>query len=96
MSYYKAQNGLYRQITEMINKITKWWYKCFLPFGLIVFSPKFNLNKHCASLVTQMVKTLPIMQGSIPGSVRSLGEGKGNPFKYLDWRIPWTEELGML
>ena len=43
-----------------------------------------------------MVKTLPIMQGSIPGSVRSLGEGKGNPFKYLDWRIPWTEELGML
>ena len=34
--------------------------------------------------------------GLILGSGRSPGEGKGNPFQYLAWRIPWTEELGRL
>ena len=72
ISYYKAKNGLYRQINEMINKVTKWQYKCFLPFGLIVFFPKFNLaSKHCAPLVAQMVKNLPIMQETW---VQSLGQ----------------------
>ena len=30
--------------------------------------------------------------GSIPGSGRSAGEGKGYPLHILAWRIPWTEE----
>ena len=28
--------------------------------------------------------------GSIPGSGRSAGEGKGTPSSILAWRIPWT------
>ena len=35
-------------------------------------------------------------QGSIPGSGRSPGEGNGNPFSILAWKIPWTEEPGGL
>ena len=34
--------------------------------------------------------------GSIPGSGRSPGEGNGNPLCILAWKIPWTEEPGML
>ena len=34
--------------------------------------------------------------GSIPGWGRSSGEGNGNPLQYSAWRIPWTEETGML
>ena len=34
--------------------------------------------------------------GSIPESRRSPGEGNGNPFQYLVWRIPWTEEPDVL
>ena len=34
--------------------------------------------------------------GSIPGSVRSSGEGNGNPLSILAWRIPWIEDLGGL
>ena len=34
--------------------------------------------------------------GSISGSGRSPGEGHGNPFPILAWRIPWTEEPGWL
>ena len=33
---------------------------------------------------------------SIPGLVRSLGEGNGFPPIILAWRIPWTEEPGGL
>ena len=33
---------------------------------------------------------------SIPGLGRSPGEGNGNPLCILAWRIPWTEEPGML
>ena len=35
-------------------------------------------------------------QGSIPGSGRSSGQGNGNSFSVLDWKIPWTEEPGGL
>ena len=31
-------------------------------------------------------------EGSIPGSGRSPGEGKGNPLQCFCWRIPWSEE----
>ena len=34
--------------------------------------------------------------GSIPGSGRSPGEGKGNPLTPVFLRIPWTEEPGGL
>ena len=55
--------------------------------------------------VAQSVKNLPAMQettcsardpGSFPGLGRSPGEGNGNPFRVLTWRIPWTEEPGGL
>ena len=34
--------------------------------------------------------------GLIPELGRCPGEGKGNPFQFLAWRIPWTEEPGGL
>ena len=34
--------------------------------------------------------------GSILGSGRSPGEGKGNHSSILAWEIPWTEEPGGL
>ena len=43
-----------------------------------------------------MVKNLPANAGDrvlIPGSGRSPGEGND---KILTWKIPWTEEPGML
>ena len=44
-----------------------------------------------------MVKNLPANAGglvSIAGLGRSPGEGKGNPFQYSCWKIPWTEGPG--
>ena len=29
--------------------------------------------------------------GLMPGLGRSSGEGKGNPFQYSCWEIPWTK-----
>ena len=34
--------------------------------------------------------------GLIPGSRRSPGVGSGNPLHYSCWKIPWTEEPGVL
>ena len=34
--------------------------------------------------------------GSMPGSGRSPGEGDGNPFSTLAWKIQWTEDPGRL
>ena len=34
--------------------------------------------------------------GSIPGSVRFPGVGRGNPLQYLPGESPWTEEPGGL
>ena len=50
------------------------------------------------SQVVLVVKNPPAIAGgirdagSIPGLGRFLGEGHGNPLKFLAWRIPWTEE----
>ena len=47
-----------------------------------------------------MVKNLPANAGdvrdigSIPGSGRSPGGGRGNHFSILASRLPWTEEPG--
>ena len=44
-----------------------------------------------------VVKNPPVNAGnagSIPGSGRSPGEGNGNPFQYLVWEMPQTEEPG--
>ena len=52
-----------------------------------------------ASLVAQMVKSLPAMQDT---QVRSLGQEDplekkmATPSSVLTWRIPWTEEPGVL
>ena len=46
-----------------------------------------------------MVKNQPTNAGnvgSIPGSGRSPGEGRGNSLHILAWGIPWTEEFGGL
>ena len=49
-----------------------------------------------------MVKTLPGNAGDagdpglVPGLGRSPAGGHGNPLQYLAWRIPWTEEPGVL
>ena len=42
------------------------------------------------------VKNPPAMQGSIPGSGRSPGGGKGNSLQYSCLKIPWTEQPGGL
>ena len=46
-----------------------------------------------------VVKNLPANAGglvSIAGLGRSPGEGKGNPFQYSCWKIPWAEGPGRL
>ena len=52
-----------------------------------------------ASLVIQMVKNLPTMQGTWAGSLGRedpLEEGMATRSSILAWRIPWTEELSGL
>ena len=55
-----------------------------------------------ASQVVLVVKNLPASEGdiedmgSIPGSGRCPGGGRGYPLSILAWRIPWTEEPGGL
>ena len=52
--------------------------------------------------MVQIVKNSPANAGDIrntgpiSGSRRSPGVGNGNPLHILAWRIPWTEELGVL
>ena len=43
-----------------------------------------------------MVKNLPVIQESIPGSGRSLEKGMATHSSILAWEIPWTEEPGGL
>ena len=52
-----------------------------------------------ASLVTQMVKNLPVMQKTqVPflGQEYPLEKGMATHSSILAWIIPWTEELGRL
>ena len=52
-----------------------------------------------ASLVTQIVKNLPAMRETWVQSLGwedPLGEGMATHSSILAWRIPWTEEPGML
>ena len=34
--------------------------------------------------------------GSMPGSRKSFGKGNDYPLEYYAWRIPWTEEPGIV
>ena len=47
-----------------------------------------------------MVKNPPgnadVRAGSIHGLGRSPGGGHGNPLQYSFWKIPWTEESGVI
>ena len=58
-----------------------------------------KLSSEGASLLTQMVKNLPVMQEAW---VQSLGwedpleKGMATHSRILAWRIPWTEEPGRL
>ena len=55
-----------------------------------------------ASQVALVVKNLPANAGDIrdmgliPGQEGPLEEGTATHSSILDWRIPWTEELGRL
>ena len=57
------------------------------------------MNYHRASLVVQVVKSLPAMQETWVRSVDwedPLEKGMATHSSILAWRIPWTEELGRL
>ena len=59
----------------------------------------YTLHYFWASLVAQMVKTLPVMQETWVWSLiweDSLEEGTANHTSILVWKIPWTEEPGHL
>ena len=68
----------------------------YLPNALAFLPPPYPI---WASLVAQMVKSLPAMQET---QVRSLGledpleKGMATHSSILVWRIPWTEEAGGL
>ena len=51
------------------------------PLTTFIFQSCYTPEK-ADSLVARMVKHLPAMQGSIPGSGRSPGEGNGNSLQY--------------
>ena len=58
-----------------------------------------NHSTPWASLVAQMVKSLPAMQETgvrSPGQEDPLGEGIATHSSILAWRIPRTEEPGRL
>ena len=72
----------------------------YLKTYLLVPVHRNQLNKNIRdSLVAQMVKNLPVMQET---RVQSLGQedplekGIANHSSILAWRIPWTEEPGVL
>ena len=73
------------------------WYKMMMV--MVVMADTQHLAMTWASLVAQMVKTLPAMWET---QVRSLGQedslerGRATHFSILAWRIPWTEEPGEL
>ena len=56
----------------------------------------------CASLMTQLVKNLPVVQETQEIWVQSLGwedvleEEMATQYSILTWKIPWTEEPGRL
>ena len=59
----------------------------------------YPLQYSWASLVAQTVKNLPAIQEtqvSFPGWEDPLGKGMATHSSILAWRIPWTEEPGML
>ena len=45
---------------------------------------------------SSVINNLSVNVGLIPGSRRCPGEGNGNPLQYTRWKIPWTEEPGVL
>ena len=51
---------------------------------------------HWASLVAQMVKNLPAMQGSTPSLGRSPKKGMATHSSILVWKIIWTDKPGGL
>ena len=59
----------------------------------------YTLQYSWASVVTHMVKNLPVKQETQVSSLRwedPLEEGMGIHSSILAWRIPWTEECGRL
>ena len=59
----------------------------------------YPLQYSCASLVTQLVKNLPVMQETWAQSLgweNPLEKGMATHSSILAWRISWTEEPGGL
>ena len=69
------------------------------PLQVVVLLCTLQFCIEWASLVAQMVKNLPAMQGT---QVQPLGQkdpsekGIGTHSSILAWRIPWTEKAGRL
>ena len=67
--------------------------------GLLLYISTFRRIYRGASLVTQMVKTLPALQETwvwFLGWEDPLEKGMATHSSILAWRIPWTEETGGL
>ena len=75
---------------------------CFQLYLTVVGVPekqKDPLHQLGDSLVAQMVKNLPAIQGTQVQSLSQedpLEKGMATPSSILAWRIPWTEETGRL
>ena len=70
----------------------------FIPiyFHIHILNHDIYYLSHKASLVAQMVKTLPAVQGSVPGSGDPLEKGMATHSSILAWKIPWAEKPGGL
>ena len=69
----------------------EWLLKFTQDWKIFVFHSDFPCGSDCKASVYNAGDP-----GLIPGSVRSSGEGNGNPLQYYCPRIPWTKELGKL
>ena len=67
-------------IRKMQVRATKRYHFTFIRLARIKVSHTDKIIR--TSLVAQKVKHLPTMQGSIPGTGRSPGEGNDNPLQY--------------
>ena len=74
-----------------------WWATCFIIYHIIIYIPIELENPYGqgASLVVQMIKSLPTMQETWLQSLARedpLEKGMATHSIILAWRIPWTEE----
>ena len=92
----KSTNSLVKSAYEGTSLVYQWLRLQAPNAGGLGLTPGQGL------LTGTVVRSLPANGGEardtglIPGSGRSRGEGNGNPFQYLAWKIPWIKETGGL